>query len=462
MESEPSSAGPGTNQKIDATIAIVGRPNVGKSTLFNRLIGKRLAVIAKEAGTTRDRIQQRFEISGNTLNLVDTGGLQSGSKKDIEADVEKQAKVAIEDADVILFVIDSIQTLTSDDFSVANILRRKKNNVILVANKCDHPNIEENIYNVYELGFGEPVQVSAIHKIGLEMLEGAIKDKLKDLGIKSKKKSVKKKKEDSDDEVLKISILGRPNAGKSSLVNSLIGEERVIVSEIPGTTRDATDIEITYKDNHFTLIDTAGIRRRGKIERGIEKFSILRCQDAIERSDISVILLDASEPVTNQDLHVIDFALRQRNGIILAINKFDLIDGEEREKILRKLRYKCDFLPWAPVVFISAKNKKNIYNLLDEAVAIKEQRLKEISTPKFNAFLERTTTKHLPASTGRFKSKVLYGNQTGVNPPRFIVFTKRASGLHFSYKRYIENALRKEFGFEGTPISIAFRENASK
>jgi GTPase len=455
MDSEPSPA----NRKKNTTIAIVGRPNVGKSTLFNRLIGKRLAVIAKEAGTTRDRIQQPFSIEGYDLELVDTGGLQSGSKKDIEADVEKQAKIAIEKADVILFVTDSIQNLTSDDFAVASILRRKKEHVILVANKCDHPNIEENIYSVYELGFSEPVQVSAIHKIGLDILEGAIRDKLKELGIKSKKKS--RKKIENKEESLKISILGRPNAGKSSLVNSLIGEDRVIVSDIPGTTRDATDIEIDYKDSHFTIIDTAGIRKRGKIERGIEKFSILRCKDAIHRSDISVVLLDATEPITSQDLHIIEFALKERNGIILAINKFDLIDGEARERILRKLRYKCDFLPWAPVVFISAKNKKNIYNLLDEAVKIKESRLKEIPTPKFNAFLEKTTMKHLPASTGRFRAKVLYGNQAGTNPPRFIVFTKKASSLHFSYKRYVENELRKEFGFEGTPISITFRENSS-
>jgi GTPase len=455
---EPSST---TIESHDAVVAIVGRPNVGKSTLFNRVIGKRLAVIAKEAGTTRDRIQQDLLLNGYNLRLVDTGGLQSGKKQDIEADVEKQAKVAIEKADIILFVIDTIQALTTDDFAVANILRRSKKHVILVANKCDHPKIEENIYNVYELGFGEPVQISAIHKIGVDVLLGEVQDKLKELKIKKKsRKKSKTAKAKKEEERIKVSFIGRPNAGKSSLLNSLLGENRVIVSDIPGTTRDTTDIDIEYKDNAFTIIDTAGIRRRGKIETGIEKFSIIRCKDAMSRSDISVILIDATEPVTAQDLHIIEFALKEKNGIILAVNKADLTEGDESDKILRLLRRKCDFLPWAPIVFISAKNKKNIYQLLDLAVEIYETRHTQISTPKLNKFLQRTVLKHLPASTGRFKSKLLYGSQTGDNPPKFTIFFKNAKRLHFSYKRYVENELRKEFGFDGTPISITFRENS--
>jgi GTPase len=453
---EPSST---TSESHDAIVAIVGRPNVGKSTLFNRIIGKRLAVIAKEAGTTRDRIQQDFLSNGYNLRLVDTGGLQTGKKKNIEADVEKQAQVAIDKADIILFVIDTIQSLTADDFAVANILRRSKKHVILVANKCDHPNIEENIYNIYELGFGEPVQVSAIHKVGIDILLGEIQDKLKELKIKKSRKKSKAKKVEEKEGQIKVSFLGRPNVGKSSLMNSLLGEERVIVSDIPGTTRDATDIDIDYKDSSITIIDTAGIRRRGKIERGIEKFSIIRCKDAIIRSDISVILIDATEPVTSQDLHIVEFALKEKNGIILAVNKSDLTEGEDKNEILRTIYRKCDFLPWAPVVFISAKNNKNTNQLLDLAIEIYETRHTKIPTPKLNKFLQKTVMKHLPSATGRFKSKLLYGNQTGENPPKFTIFFKNAKHLHFSYRRYIENELRKEFGFNGTPVSITFRES---
>jgi GTPase len=451
MDPDPSSA---TNAKI----AIVGRPNVGKSTLFNRLIGKRLAVTAKEAGTTRDRVQQTFDINGYETELIDTGGLQIGKKKDIEADVEKQAQIAIEEADVILFIVDTIESLTSDDFAIADILRRSEKNIILVANKCDHPNIDEKVYNIYELGFGEPIQISAIHKIGIDNLTGEIVANFKELKIKKKRS----KKSAQTQETLNISILGRPNAGKSSLLNSLLGKERVIVSDIPGTTRDTTDTEIEYKNTRIKLIDTAGIRRRGKVQKGIERFSIIRCKDAMERSDISIIVLDAEEPVTAQDLHVIEFALKEKNGIIIAVNKSDLLDGDEKESILRKLKHKCDFLPWASTIFISAKNKKNIFNLLDIALEIKENRTKEISTSKLNNFLQRTILKHLPTSTGRLKSKLFYGNQAGVNPPKFIIFFKNAKKLHFSYKRYIENELRKEFGFDGTPISISFRETTSK
>ncbi|MFA4890832.1 MAG: ribosome biogenesis GTPase Der [Candidatus Gracilibacteria bacterium] len=439
--------------KTDATIAIIGKPNVGKSTLFNRIIGRRLAVIAKEAGTTRDRIQQDFDLDEYKICLIDTGGLQTGKKKAIEADVEKQAKIGIEKADIILFVTNALQNLTTDDFAVANALRKAKKQVILVANKCDSQKaIEENIYNIYELGFGEPVQVSAIHKSGMDTLYEEIKGKLKGLKIKLIHKDEEKKH-------IKISILGRPNVGKSSLLNSLIGEERVIVSEIPGTTRDATDSELKYKGQYFTLIDTAGIRRRGRIEQGIEKFSILRCKEVIERSDISIIVLDATDPATSQDLHIIEFALKEKNGIILAVNKSDLIKGEKKDSILWKLRYKCDFLPWVPVVFISAKNKKNIFQLLDIAIEIDKTREIQISTPKLNSFLQKIALKQVPSSTGQFKSKLLYGSQTGVNPPKFMLFFKNAKHLHFSYRRYIENEMRKEFEFGGTPISLVFRES---
>ncbi|MBT3865148.1 ribosome biogenesis GTPase Der [Candidatus Peregrinibacteria bacterium] len=441
-----------------AAIAIVGRPNVGKSTLFNRLIGSRQAVTAKEAGTTRDRVQHIYNLEGYEVELTDTGGLASGKKDDLEHDMEKQAKIGIEQSDLIVFVVDTIQSLTAEDFEVANLLRRSKKPVILVANKCDNQNIEENMFNIYELGFGEPVLVSAIHKVGIDILEDTMVANLKKLKIKKKTKAKIKAEEESDN--LKISIVGRPNAGKSSLLNGFLGEERVIVSDIPGTTRDSTDTVIEYENEEITLTDTAGLRRRGKIEKGIEKFSSLRCKDSIERSDVSVILLDATEPVTAQDLHIIELILKEKKGLIIAVNKVDLSNENEKEYILRKLRRKCDFIPWAPLVFISAKNKKNIFKILDLALEIKASRETEISTSKINSFLKKTTLKHLPAA-GKSIAKYFYGNQAGTNPPRFMLFFKNAGKLHFSYRRYIENEMRKEFGFEGTPISLTFRETST-
>jgi GTPase len=441
-----------------ATIAIVGRPNVGKSTLFNRLIGKRLAVTAEEAGTTRDRVQQTFDLEGYNLELIDTGGLASGKKDELEHELQKQAQIGIEKADVVLFVLDTVQNLSAEDFEVASILRKSSKPIILVGNKCDNQSIEENVYNIYELGFGEPILVSAIHKIGIDVLQSEILAELKKLKIKKSKKPTKKTAEEKTP--LKISFLGRPNAGKSSLLNGLLGEERVIVSDIPGTTRDATDIQIEYQDQEIILTDTAGLRRKGKIQGGIEKFSTIRSRDSVDRSDVSVILIDANEPVTSQDLHVLEIALNEKNGIIIAVNKSDLIDDTKRKQIENKLRYKCSFVPWAPVVFISAKNNKNTHKILDLALEIQKARHVQISTPKLNNFLKKTTLKHLPSSAKRV-SKYFYGNQAGTNPPRFIFFFKNAKALHFSYRRYVENELRKEFGFNGTPISITFRETST-
>jgi len=441
---------PPTNAQT--TIAIVGRPNVGKSTLFNRLVGKKIAITAKEAGTTRDRVQQTFDLGGYNVELIDTGGLQTGKKESLEIDTEKQAKIGIEKADLILFTIDTIEPLTADDLLVANILRKSGKPIILIANKCDHPKIEENIYNIYELGFGEPIKISSIHKLGIDELEGEIVLNLKKLKIK---KSTKKEKEE---EIINISIIGRPNVGKSSLVNSLLGEERMIVSEIPGTTRDSADILIEYQGKKINLIDTAGLRKRGRIDRGIEKFSMLRAKESVKRSDVAIIVIDATEPATSQDLHVIEIALKEKKGVILAVNKSDIADGRIA---LNKISHRCDFLPWAPVVFISAKNKKNTSKLLDLAIEIKEVRKTKIQTSKLNNFLQKAVLKNFPKSTTIQRTKFFYGTQTDINPPRFTFFFRNAKSLHFSYKRYLENELRKEFGFTGTPIVITLIETSS-
>lgn len=444
------------------TIAIVGRPNVGKSTLFNRLIGKKHAIIADEAGTTRDRISMDFDCNGYNTTLVDTGGIEYGKQENIEADVQMQAKAAIQDADLILFIVDSLQELTKDDFSAADILRKSKKTVMLVANKCDNQTIEDGVYNMYELGFGEPIKISAIHKGGIEELKSEMEKSLKKLKYK------KNEKKKVDEKQISISILGKPNAGKSSLTNALLGLDKVIVSSIPGTTRDTVDIPITYNKKKYNLIDTAGLRRRGKIERGIERFSSLRCINAIDRSQVVVILIDGEKGVTNQDTHIAEYALKGAKGVIIAINKIDLFEDKEEKKdrFITRLRKKFSFIPWAPVVFISAKDKINIYTILELADEIVEERRKRIKTSEINAFFQKITYKHMPASAKNKKPKFMYGTQADINPPTFALFLKNSENLHFSYPRYLENEIRKEYGFNGTAIKLRFkntvRENPEK
>jgi len=435
------------------TIAIVGRPNVGKSTLFNRLIGKRHAVIAEEAGTTRDRITHKFDCNEISTLLVDTGGLEHEDKENIEADIQSQAKVAINDADLILFIVDISSELTVDDFAAADILRKSEKPVLLIANKADNPSIEENIYNFYELGFGDPIKISAIHKIGMEELANKSSKILDELGFK------KEEDKHEDDGKINIGIIGKPNAGKSSLVNALTGSEKVIVSEIPGTTRDTTDTEISYNDDVFNLLDTAGLKRPGRTKRGIEKFSALRSLKAIERSDVVVLLIDGDEGVTSQDCHIAEKVLTEQKGLIIAVNKIDLFEKseEEKTKILRKLQRRFIFVPWAPIIFISAKNKKNTYEVLKLAKKITKERTKRIATAEFNSFMQKITQKHLPASTKLKKPKFMYASQVDINPPRFLMFFKNSPNLHFSYPRYIENQIRKEYGFNGTAIDIFFK-----
>lgn len=436
------------------TIAIVGRPNVGKSTLFNRLIKKRQAVVAEEAGTTRDRNIQKFECNDFMTNLIDTGGLEFGKQENIEADVQSQAKLAIQDADIILFIVDIMHELTTDDFSAVEELRKSKKPVILVANKADNSSLDDNSYNFYELGFGAPICISAIHNNGIEELKSSIAKALSKLKFKKKSKEI-----NPEDGVTNICILGKPNAGKSSLVNALFGSEKIIVSEIPGTTRDTIDTEVSYNDKKYNFIDTAGIRRRGKIERGVEKFSILRCYKAIERSDIVILLIDGIKGITNQDCHIAEQALKEQKGLIIAINKIDLLKSEEIEQneIISRLKRKFSFVPWAPIIFVSAKNKKNIYELFNLIESIIKEREKRIKTAEINQFFQKITQKHLPASAKIVKPKFMYGSQVDIKPPRFVLFVKNSANLHFSYPRYLENEIRKEFGFTGTAIDIKFK-----
>ncbi len=435
-------------------IAIIGRPNVGKSTLFNRLIGKKYAVIAKEAGTTRDRLFQNFEYDGYNMVLVDTGGLEYGKKENIEADVQSQARMAIEEADVIFFVIDNTEELTKDDFTVADILRKSQKEIILLANKCDPESLKVEKYHHFELGFGQAMEISAIHNLGIGELKEEIIKKLKKLKFSKIEK-------ERDENVCNICILGKPNAGKSSLINALLGSNKIIVSHIPGTTRDTTDTGVTYQDVKYNLIDTAGLRRRGKIERGVEKFSSLRCLSAIERSDIAILLIDGSQRVSSQDCHIAQYVLEQEKGLVIAINKIDLFKKEEKEEIIWHLQQKFAFVPWAPVIFVSSKTKENIYEIFNLANQIVEERKKRIKTPELNRFLQKITIKHKPSSTKMKKPKFMYGSQVDINPPKLVLFFKNADNLHFSYVRYMENEIRKEYGFNGTAIDFKFKNQIS-
>ena len=448
---------PKMTEKSTATIAIIGRPNVGKSSLFNRLIGKKYAVTSDVAGTTRDRLFHSYECSDYHTILVDTGGLEYDKKQNIEADVQSQAKIAINEADIVMFIIDNMEELTKNDYLAADILRKSKKEVILVANKCENLATKSETYQYYELGFDHAILISAIHNRGIKELEEEIAKRLKKLKISKKKKQIERSN-------CSICIIGKPNAGKSSLVNALFGAEKIIVSDIAGTTRDTIDTEIEYNEKKFNLIDTAGLRRPGKIERGIEKYSSLRGLGAIERSDIVVLLIDGTNGITKQDCHIAEYALDSQKGLIIAINKIDLFTDSDEKKgeLIWQLQQKFAFVPWAPVVFISTKNKKNIYEILNLSEKIVEERKKRIATPELNKFLQRIMMKHRPASANIRKPKFMYASQVDTNPPKFLLFFKNAPNLHFSYPRYLENEIRKEYGFNGTAIELKFKNQSPK
>lgn len=429
-------------------VAIVGKPNVGKSTLFNSLIGHKHSIESKEAGTTRDRICQPAKFRDFTVILVDTGGLNFGKYKSLEGAVENQAKIAIEEADLILFLIDASSDLTSSDYNLADFLRKSKKKCLLIANKCDFTLGPDRMANFYQLGFGEPVQVSALQRFGIDELLHLGSEVLSDLGVK-KGSEVK-----ADDQYINICFLGRQNVGKSSLVNAFLGEERVIVSEEPGTTRDSVDTAISYKDISFNLIDTAGIRRRGKVGKGIERYSVLRSLQSIARSDIALLIIDGKEGIVNQDCHVAEFVLEEGKGLIVVVNKSDLVDS--RDKVLASLQKKLVFLPWAPVVFVSALTCENINKILDLAVDISKERKKRIEAEEFSNFIAKVAQKHISSGKKGIRPKIYEAEQVDINPPCFRFLVNKKEAFHFSYRRYLENQIREKYGFTGTVVKLQF------
>jgi len=439
-------------------VAIVGRPNVGKSTFFNRVIGEKLAIVEDLPGTTRDRLYGDAEWNGRFFTLIDTGGLefeapQPGHPKDedqaegIAKQTQAQATAAIEEADVIIFMVDAKTGITTTDREIAEILRRTKKPVIVAANRADSEERRQNSVEFYELGVGEPIPISSYHGTNTGDLLDAIAENLPPVP------------EDASDDNVKIAIIGRPNVGKSRLLNSLLGQERVIVSDVPGTTRDAIDTEITVGDKQVILIDTAGIRRPGRIDIGVEKWSVLRTLRAINRSNVVLLVVDASEGITAQDAHIAGYALEESKGIVLVVNKWDKVekDTHTMHEYTLKIREQLDFLSYVPLVFISAKFGQRVNKVLDTAMQVSDERLKRVSTATLNKLIREAVAAHNPATKPGKWLKVLYVTQADVNPPTFIFSVNDAKQVHFSYQRYLENKIREAYGFEGTPIKMIFR-----
>ncbi len=431
-------------------VAIVGRPNVGKSTLFNRLVGRRTAIVEDIPGTTRDRLYGEVEWKDVHYSLIDTGGLEPDSTEEYPSLIRDQVQVALVEADVILFVVDTLTGVTPVDAEIAEQLRRTAKPVLVLANKGDNIARQETAVEFYELGLGDPMPLSAHHDIGVRELQ----DRLLELLPPSAAPA--------ETEFLRMAVVGRPNVGKSALINAILGEERVIESEVPGTTRDAVDTPFVYKDQQMMLIDTAGIRRPGKVERGIEKYSVMRARDAIARCDVAVLVLDATQRLAAQDLHIAGYVANEYKGLIIALNKWDLLDDSDelRERTAHRILARFKFAPWAPLAFLSAKTGLNVEGLLDLAREVGEARSTRIPTAEVNSALREAVAAHPPASSGRKPLRLKYVTQAEVRPPTFVFFANDASLVHFSYRRYLENHFRKRFGFEGTAIRLEFRSGS--
>ena len=433
-------------------VALVGRPNVGKSALFNRMLGGRKALVEDAAGTTRDRLYGDVEWNKKWFRIVDTGGLLLDDSLPYNDLVRGQVEMAAAEADVILFVVDGKEGLTAADRDVADLLRRIEKPLILVVNKTESEYRREAAVEFYELGLGEPVTVSAVHGMGV----GDVMDMLTDM------LPVAEALEPS--ETLSIALVGRPNVGKSMLTNAILGEERVIVSEMPGTTRDSIDTAFEYGGRKLTLIDTAGMRRRGRVEWGVEKHSVLRAQAAAQRADVALVLFDAGEGLTAQDAHIAGLVAESYVGMVLVANKWDLLpsDPAYRKDFARIVRHKLRFAPWAALCFASAKEATGIDALLTEALRVGAERQKRVPTAEVNAIVQRAIGERGPPSKAGKKMKVLYVTQVQTAPPTFVFFLNDASLLHFSYQRYLENQLRKAFGFEGTPLKLVFKSRGEQ
>lgn len=435
-----------------AIVAIVGRPNVGKSTLFNRLLGQRAAIIEDEPGTTRDRLYGDIEWNDRQLSIVDTGGLERSAEGDIERKVQDQARQAIAEADAIIFLVDAQAGVTMADEEAADLLRRQKKPVILAANKAENRTRELNAVEFYALGLDEPVLLSAHHGTGIYDLMDAVAAALPpDTSIATEPSEEAQR--------VRIAVVGRPNVGKSMLVNAILRQERVLVSAVPGTTRDSIDTQFRYNETDMTLIDTAGVRRSGRIEVGVEKYSVMRAMRAIQRADVAVLVIDADEGITSQDTHVAGYVHEAYKGMVAAVNKWDLAKeaSADRGEFALEVAQRLKFWPDAPAVFTSAKLRQGISQLLNAVMTVHKNRLQRVTTAEVNQCIQRALQAHPPPTVKGRRLKILYVTQADVAPPTFVFFVNDASLIHFTYQRYLENRLREAFGFQGTPIRMTFK-----
>ena len=430
-----------------SVVAIVGKPNVGKSTIFNRLVGERISIVEDIPGITRDRIYAQAEWLNHTFNLIDTGGIEIGDEP-LLIQMRQQAEIAIEEADVIIFLVNGKEGITAADEEVTKLLYKSNKPVVLGVNKIDNPEMQDSIYEYYSLGFGEPYPISGAHGLGL----GDLLDK-----VVSYFPEVTE--DDTDDDTIYFSLIGRPNVGKSSLVNSILNEERVIVSDIEGTTRDAIDSRFEKDGQKYVITDTAGMRKRGKVYESTEKYSVLRALKAIERSDVVLILLDAETGIREQDKKIAGYAHDAGRAIIIVVNKWDTVESNEKamKDFEQNIRAHFQFLSYAPIVFLSAKTKKRLHKLYPVIKAVSENHATRIQTNVLNdVIMDAIIMNPTPTIKGR-RLKVLYATQVSIKPPSFVIFVNDPELLHFTYERFLENKIRDAFGFEGTPIKIFAR-----
>ena len=429
------------------TVALVGRPNVGKSTIFNRLVGKKQAIIEDTPGVTRDRIYGIGTYLDYKFNVIDTGGIDI-AEDTFNKEIKMQAELAIDEADTVIFIVDGKEGITTNDLVVRDILRRSNKKVIVAINKIDNKKTMENIYDFYELGFDYYIPVSGSHNIGMDdLMDEVVKEFNKDIN------------DEYDSDVVKFCIIGRPNVGKSSLVNAILNEERVIVSDVAGTTRDTVDTPFTYEKRKFVVIDTAGMRKKGKVYESIEKYSLLRSMKAIERSDVCLVVINAEEGIIEHDKHIASYALEAGKALVLVVNKWDTVDDKDKaiKEFTKKLRAEFQFLSYVPIVFLSAKTKKRLHTLMPEVIKVYNNSHREIKTSVLNDVIVDAVSLQAPPSYKGKRLKIYFTSQSGITPPKFTFHVNNKGLVHFSYERYLENKIRENFDFEGTPIVFQFK-----
>ena len=428
------------------TIALVGRPNVGKSTIFNRLVGKKQAIIEDTPGVTRDRIYGTGTYYDYKFNVIDTGGIDIGEDA-FNKEIKMQAELAIDEADIVIFIVDGKEGMTTNDLVVRDILRRSNKKVVVAINKVDNKKTMENIYDFYELGFDYYIPISGSHNLGMDDLMDEVTSGFK-----------KQIEEEYTPDVVKFCVIGRPNVGKSSLVNAILNEERVIVSDVAGTTRDTVDTEFNYEKEKFVVIDTAGMRKKGKVYESVEKYSLLRSMKAIDRSDVCVVVINAEEGIIEHDKHIASYAIESGKALVLVVNKWDTVDDKNNIKDFTKLiRAEFQFLSYVPIVFLSAKTKKRLATLMPEVIKVFNNSKREVKTSVLNDVITDAVALQAPPSYKGKRLKIYFTAQTGIAPPKFTFHVNNKGLVHFSYERYLENKIRENFDFEGTPIEFQFK-----